>query len=144
MGVFSLFCFIMVSCLQICALVLVTVSCANACSDAWDDWCPENIAVDPTICYQGNYEKDCCKSCAKYNTGVKGCEYGDKVSWCGEYTSADCSDDYIAKYCCTICGGGSGGGRQTTRPPVRTTRRPVYTTRRPTTNGGGDDGDDDC
>ena len=69
------------------------------CKDA--DWCPRQPFID---CYQ--MKDTCCLSCKKkYNPSKKGCEYGDRVSWCAEYTRNPgvCNNQDIRTKCCQSC-----------------------------------------
>ncbi|XP_056017072.1 A disintegrin and metalloproteinase with thrombospondin motifs 3-like [Ostrea edulis] len=51
------------------------------------------------LCYFSFFKTACCKTCSRFYTGRKGCEYGDKLPGC---TSA-CCPQYGKTYCCGHC-----------------------------------------
>ncbi|XP_069131649.1 histone-lysine N-methyltransferase, H3 lysine-79 specific-like [Argopecten irradians] len=58
------------------------------------------VDKDPRFCYHDNNEKMCCGTCNKHNTGVTGCEYGDRLPNC---TLKRCSEESYSKKCCKTC-----------------------------------------
>merc|ERR1712045_929042 len=117
--------------LCVCLLLCAAVGSYASCTDKWADYCSK---ISNRSCYKyGAEDKECCKSCAQYKTGVAGCEFGnqDGNDWCGT-GPAFCKrlGSRAAERCCTLCGSGGGAGTTTQRPAT-------------TTNSGGNGGGDD-
>lgn len=66
--------------------------------------CPVAAATTPSLCYQSSVVAVCCASCAAANSGVEGCEYGDRYPLgCSQATT--CVG--LEAACCQRCGGGN-------------------------------------
>ncbi|XP_033753502.1 uncharacterized protein LOC117336876 [Pecten maximus] len=52
------------------------------------------------FCYHDDNEKRCCESCKRHRTGVKGCEFGDRLPDCNQRR---CPDYNYAVQCCKTC-----------------------------------------
>ncbi|XP_053385079.1 uncharacterized protein LOC128550301 [Mercenaria mercenaria] len=104
--------------------------------------CRQYMLENPMRCYDKFYSTRCCDTCDRLNTGVRGCEFGDKFLNC---RASSCFDKKYARDCCSTCGIAphpvikSIATTTTLRPPATrkpwtpkpTTRKPW--TRRPTT-----------
>merc|ERR1712121_208526 len=88
--------------LGLCAGITVLIAQADECVDVYPDYCQEEIWLN---CYHEPFENVCCATCKSYETGVKDCEYGDKVEWCGEYKAEECGETPgLEELCCgSIC-----------------------------------------
>ncbi|CAL1548072.1 unnamed protein product, partial [Lymnaea stagnalis] len=62
--------------------------------------CGEYIKFDAGGCYDDTVLAYCCDLCKKRYRGVKGCEYGDKISGC---ESGHCSVTSNIPICCRTC-----------------------------------------
>merc|ERR1712004_370806 len=81
------------------------------CVDKWPENCAARTEKDRSECYHDSIMKGCCSSCTAKKTGGPGCEFGNKASWCKEYTAADCgSTPGVQEQCCELCSGGGGDG----------------------------------
>ncbi|XP_060559597.1 uncharacterized protein LOC132719762 [Ruditapes philippinarum] len=93
--------------------------------------CRQYMIDNPMRCYDKFYSSRCCDTCERLNTGVRGCEYGDKFLNC---RASGCFDTSYARDCCSTCGLAPHpvikALTTTARPPV--TRKPW--TPRPTTS----------
>merc|ERR1711988_493406 len=95
----------------VCAVIFMVYHCSGEeggegeCADTWPDHCPSRVEKSPRDCYDDGIAKNCCKSCSAIKEEVKGCEYGDKASWCDSENSwdTDCSDQYVVDNCCKLC-----------------------------------------
>ncbi|XP_056012019.1 uncharacterized protein LOC125678701 [Ostrea edulis] len=67
-----------------------------------DITCPK-VATQPYLCYYSSVETGCCKTCPRFYTGRKGCEYGDQLPGCA---SAYCPQ-YGETQCCGYCYSGT-------------------------------------
>ena len=81
------------------------------CVDQWPDNCAARTEKNPAECYHDSIMKGCCQSCTAKKTGGPGCEFGNKASWCKDYSASDCgSTPGVEDQCCGLCSGGGGGG----------------------------------
>merc|ERR1712121_280927 len=82
--------------------VIVLIVMAEACDDAFPEYCSE---ASGDACYDEGFREDCCGMCTALKGDVEGCEYGDHVPWCDEYTSEDCGvTPGIKELCCqSLC-----------------------------------------
>merc|ERR1712121_424270 len=88
--------------LGLCAGITVLTAQADECVDMYPDYCKSETA--PT-CYYESFQATCCAYCKGFETGLKDCEYGDKVEWCNEYKAEDCGvTPGLEELCCgRIC-----------------------------------------
>jgi len=63
------------------------------------DYCLRSVRSSD--CYDKNTQDLCCETCAKYETGKRGCEYGDKLSYCRTMKKYRCYTQ--ADDCCDTC-----------------------------------------
>ncbi|KAK3586563.1 hypothetical protein CHS0354_016326 [Potamilus streckersoni] len=90
--------------------------CTNACTDVVV--CSNGlISKNPELCYREDIQLNCCKSCNKTYTGIKGCEYGDKLTVCnkllcdiGLFNQSDC---------CRTCSPENSVSERPTTPNVK-------------------------
>ncbi|XP_055870174.1 uncharacterized protein LOC106068782 [Biomphalaria glabrata] len=54
-------------------------------------------------CYTRPINETCCNTCKTYNSGIPGCEYGDKSSACVLFTQAQVCPIYKNTLCCNYC-----------------------------------------
>jgi len=70
------------------------------CPEGVDEasWCP---SINTRNCY-ADHER-CCQTCHQHITGVEGCMYGNRVSWCGTIFAGQCYDASVRRDCCMTC-----------------------------------------
>merc|ERR1712038_750745 len=95
-------------CLLIAGLAVVSAEkCLNRA-----DYCDKQQAAN---CYAEVTRNECCDKCDGLKKGPEGCEWGDKATWCENYTAEDCeTTPGVKEQCCAKCadagtGGGDGG-----------------------------------
>lgn len=82
--------------------------CCSTCATTYGVQCNDTVSwcnqIRPWDCYENQYQADyCCATCRRYRKGNRaGCDYGDRVTWCQNY-----SLDYICpsnpSTCCKTC-----------------------------------------
>ncbi|KAL5007400.1 hypothetical protein ScPMuIL_016206 [Solemya velum] len=67
--------------------------------------CSQYITQRPYLCYTKFYQSQCCDTCKQMETGIKGCEYGDRTAECHSITTGNQSSLCYANadLCCSTC-----------------------------------------
>jgi hypothetical protein len=66
------------------------------------EWCQRSMSA--VFCYNEEIRREtCCYSCSRMFTGVMGCEYGDKKTWCDSLYPNECSLSDVRENCCDKC-----------------------------------------
>ncbi|XP_069132815.1 uncharacterized protein [Argopecten irradians] len=71
------------------------------------------VDKEARFCYHDDNERMCCESCKRHHTGVKDCEFGNRIADCDPRR---CSDYNYATQCCQTCA--RINNRDTTQVPA--------------------------
>ncbi|KAH9488706.1 hypothetical protein Btru_059740 [Bulinus truncatus] len=93
-----------------CKFIFQDMTTAPSCLDdpefqVNEQICSTVVRHSENICYNSTVQASCCASCTTANTGVLGCEFGDRVK--GKCTTAEDCELYSSD-CCDSCKGLSG------------------------------------
>lgn len=136
----------------------VRTKCCQSCKQNYDPSYPDclygdkgdcSTLAEATQCYVQSNAQLCCRTCAKFETGIPGCTYGDQARGCSK-TNCPVYTPTQRELCCATCYDGTTTQRTTPTtttpttttppttttqaPPPTTTSKPVVTSKIPTTS----------
>ncbi|XP_062576119.1 uncharacterized protein LOC134238008 [Saccostrea cucullata] len=85
------------------------------------------------VCYDTSIHENCCESCPTVNTGITGCEFGDRSTACDEASCPFYDPTSRDVTCCLTCNPQTTTLPPTTTSPSTTTTTLPQTTTTPTT-----------